>query len=264
MLPSLLSAGHSIHAIAGRDPLTLHQFQHDFAIPSTYLDLDAVLGDPTVDAVYIALPNSMHAEWTVRSLHAGKRVLCEKPLALNLAEADRVVAAARHAVLLENFCYRLPPVTAPLRAIEARFSFQATPEHRSRFTRALGGGSFLDLGCYGVDFAHRLLPGDLEILDVQAIRQPGDGEYPDVDQACLLRARCGAVSVEIESSFAAPPRQEFLLRSWDGSVECLQRSDDTAGMLKRFAQMQQSDPADLLRCRRNASVYEQVLARMGY
>ena len=258
MLPAILGAGQTIHAIAGRDASKLAGFQRDFSVPFAYPDPQCVLRDPEIDAVYIPLPNSMHAAWTVRALEAGKRVLCEKPVALNLAEVERVIAAARSGILLENFSYQIPENAGALTAIETRFSFLATDEHRSRFDASLGGGSFLDLGCYGVDFAHRLLDADLEILDVQATRRG------NVDEACRVRALCGAVSVVIESSFTAPPRQEFLLRYAGGAERRIERSDDTIRLLRHFGSMTQSDPADLIRWRRNAAVCQQVLRRMQY
>lgn len=259
MLPAILQAGHSIAAIAGRDPEKLAEFRRDFAIPTAYQDLDAVLHDSAVDAVYIPLPNSMHAEWAVRALGAGKRVLCEKPLALNLADADRVIAAARGGVLLENFCYKIRDGIVSPRAIDVHFAFQATEEHRPRFSRPLGGGSFLDLGCYGVDFAHRFLNREIEILDVRATRRI---EWGDADESCLVQARSKGTSIQIRSSFAEPPLQEFALRFAGGSEERIQRDDDTVAMLQAFAQMRESSAPDLVRWRRNAAVYEEVLSRM--
>ena len=260
MLPAILASGQTIAAIAGRDPAKLEQFQRDFAIPRACTEPDAVLQDPAVDAVYIALPNSMHAEWAVRGLEAGKRVLCEKPLALNVGEADCVVGAARTGVLLENFSYRRNAGdSAAICHFSARFSFEATQEHRPRFNRSLGGGSFLDLGCYAVDFAHHVFDREIEILDARATYRP---DWGDADESCTVEARCGQASVHIETSFAAPPRQEFLLRYNDGSEELIPRADDTADLLRRFAAAFKSAPEDLIRWRRNAAVYEAVLARM--
>ena len=262
LLPAILSSGQTIAAIAGRDPARLAEFQRDFAITAAYLDLNALLQDPSVDAVYIPLPNSMHAEWTVRALQAGKRVLCEKPLALNLAEAGRVIDAARGRVLMENFSYQTKTRDSILNPqfIEVHFSFMATVDHRLRYDPALGGGSFLDLGCYGVDFVHRLLDCDVEILDVHATQRPAWGL---ADETCVVRARSASgVSIEITSSFAQPPRQDFILHFAGSEQLRIERADDTIGMLRAFANMTQSDPADILRWRRNASVYQEVLARM--
>jgi predicted dehydrogenase len=229
-----------------------------------------------VDAVYIPLPNSMHAEWTLRALEAGKRVLCEKPLALNLAEAERVIAAARGRVLLENFSYQTKTRDSILNTqfihphfIEVHFSFMATVDHRLRYDPALGGGSFLDLGCYGVDFVHRLLDCDLKILEVHATPPaPERRAWGLADETCVVRARSASgVSIEITSSFAQPPRQEFILHFAHAGQLRIQRADDMLGMLRAFANMTESDPADILRWRRNAAVYQyvcqEVLARMA-
>lgn len=134
---------------------------------------EALLADPEVQAVYIAPPHPQHLEWTLRAAEAGKHILCEKPLALNRADTDRMVAAARrHKVfLMEAFMYRCHPQTArlaelvrdkaigELRVIEATFAvnFPFDPAHRI-YNKALGGGGILDLGCYPVSFA-RLLAG---------------------------------------------------------------------------------------------------------
>jgi predicted dehydrogenase len=268
LLPAILSSGQTIFAIAGRDPARLAEFQRDFAITAAYLDLNALLQDPSVDAVYIPLPNSMHAEWTVRALQAGKCVLCEKPLALNLAEVERVIDAARDRVLMENFSYQTKTRDSILNPqfIEVHFSFMATEDHRLRYDPALGGGSFLDLGCYGVDFVHRLLDCDVEILDVHATPPaPERRAWGLADETCVVRARSASgVSIEITSSFAQPPRQEFILHFAGGEQVRIERADDMLGMLRAFANMTKSDSADILRWRRNASVYQEVLARMQY
>lgn len=269
MLPAILSAGQRITAISGRDSARLVEFQEQFGIEAIYPwnEADRMLSSPDVDAIYIPLLNSMHAKWTLRALAAGKRVLCEKPLALNLAEAEDLIAAAEGGVLLENFSYHLSPgyqmPSRPPVAIEVHFSFQTTEDHRQRYDPATGGGSFLDLGCYGVDFAHRLLDSDLEIIEVHAAFQGA------VDETCIVHARApSGASIKITSSFAQPPRQEFLLRYAAGSQESseqrIERADNMAAMLLQFAASKESDPADLLRWRRNASVYQEVRARMGY
>jgi predicted dehydrogenase len=132
---------------------------------------EALLADPTVQAVYIANPHPGHLEWTLRAAAAGKHILCEKPVALNHADATRMVAAARqHQVcLMEAFMYRCHPQTArlaemvaggaigELRAIHANFTvpFKFDPAHRL-FDKALGGGAILDLGCYPVSFSRRM------------------------------------------------------------------------------------------------------------
>jgi predicted dehydrogenase len=139
-------------------------------IPSAFGSYDALLADSSVDAVYICLPNSMHHDWTMRSLAAGKHVLCEKPYSTDPAEVDAAhdVADAGGLVLTEGFMWRhtphalrfveeLPRV-GELRTIRATFSFGIESESDIRLNRELQGGSLMDVGTYCVS-ASRLLAG---------------------------------------------------------------------------------------------------------
>lgn len=129
-------------------------------------DYDAVLADPDIDAVYISLPNALHAEWTIKALDAGKHVLCEKPLATSAAEAETMFAAAlrNNRVLIEAFMYRCHPqlLTAcelltsgaigTISSIDASFCYRMRePEGNIRFDASLGGGAMMDIGCYCID-----------------------------------------------------------------------------------------------------------------
>ncbi len=200
-----------------------------------------------------------------------------KPLALTVAEADRVASAARahNRVLFENFSYHLTRDYQSLRpmpiSIEITFCFQATEEHRLRYNAALGGGSFLDLGCYGVDFVHRLLDRDVEILDVIAMQPAAERRaWGSVDETCVVHARSvSGTGIKMTTSFAMPPRQDIVLSYPDGEQRTIERADDAIAMLRAFALralegMRTSEPADIVRWRRNASVLEQVRARMQY
>jgi predicted dehydrogenase len=214
----------------------------------------------------------MHAEWTVRALAAGKHVLCEKPLALTVAEAERLAAAALTGkrVLMENFHYQLTPTyldLPPLRGLESidiHQSFFATQDHHSRYFLELGGGSFLDVGCYGVDFVHRLLDAQIEIEEVTASPAPSRGAAGFVDETCVLRGRAAGVAISITSSFAQAQRQDYILCFADGSQRQIVREANPEALLDAFADASQTDPADIRRWRRNASVYEQALRRMQY
>src|SRR5258708_20008703 len=125
-----------------------------------------MLDAPEIDGVYIALPNSLHVEWTVRSLEAGKHVLCEKPLALSVEDVDRIQAAAARAsrVAAEAFMYRHHPLThaaeavvksgrlGAVRGFKGAFTFPLTREGDVRLDPALGGGSLWHLGCHPVSY----------------------------------------------------------------------------------------------------------------
>jgi len=142
---------------------------------------EALLANPEVTAVYISTPHPMHKEWTVKAAEAGKHILCEKPLAMNHGEAAAMIEAARQndVFLMEAFMYRCHPQTARLvelirsgtigevQLIRATLSFSAPYDLKSRlFSRELGGGGILDVGCYCASIA-RLVAGAATGTDFQ-------------------------------------------------------------------------------------------------
>ena len=160
-------------AVASRSLESAARFAADYTVPRAYDSYDALLADPEVDAVYISLPNHLHARWTVRCAEAGKHILCEKPLAANYAEAMTAVEAARaHGVfLMEAFMYRCHPQTAKLvelvrsraigdvRLIQANFSYNMPDDLTNiRLQNQSAGGSIMDVGCYCMSMA-RLIAG---------------------------------------------------------------------------------------------------------
>jgi len=160
-------------AVGSRAQASADAFGKEFKISRCYSSYEALLADPTVQAVYISTPHPMHAEWAIKTAEAGKHILCEKPLTINHAEAMAVVEAAyRHNVfLMEAFMYRCHPQIAKLkellrekaigevRVIQATFSFKSKFDPRGRlYDNALGGGGILDVGCYCASAA-RLIAG---------------------------------------------------------------------------------------------------------
>ena len=131
---------------------------------------EALLADPDVDVVYIPLPNHLHAEWTIAAARAGKHVLCEKPLAMTAADAQRMVDACADAGvrLMEAFMYRQHPswvaameVVASgrlgrLRAVQSWFSFYNDDPTNIRNQLDAGGGALFDIGCYSVNLSRML------------------------------------------------------------------------------------------------------------
>ncbi|SFV34882.1 Predicted dehydrogenase [Devosia crocina] len=167
------SASGVLSAIATRDP-SKPNLATDFPGVRVVKGYDALLADPEIDAVYIAVPHTVHAEWAIKAAEAGKHVLVEKPLALSAHEADAVFHAHKKAGTFagEAFMYRLHPQTAKLieliksgtigevRMIQSSFGFSMgkfQPQHRL-FASALAGGGIMDVGCYPVSMA-RLLAG---------------------------------------------------------------------------------------------------------
>jgi D-xylose 1-dehydrogenase (NADP+, D-xylono-1,5-lactone-forming) len=165
-------------AVASRDAGRAQAYARDHAIERAYGSYDALLEDSDVEAVYIPLPNSMHFEWTLRALEAGKHVLCEKPFSRRSEEVERAFDLADSAglVLSEGFMWRHNPQTAKiselvaegavgrLRVIRVAMSFQLAAVHGANDVRLqpeLDGGALMDVGCYCVS-AIRLLAGEPE------------------------------------------------------------------------------------------------------
>ena len=148
-------------AVAARDPKRAREFADAHKIPRVLATYDDLVNDPALDVIYNPLPNSLHCEWTLAALRAGKHVLCEKPLASNAAEAERMTQAAGASgkILGEAFHYRYHPLADRIRAlmtdgtlgrlvhVEGHFSVPI-PETNIRFDWSLAGGATMDLGCY--------------------------------------------------------------------------------------------------------------------
>jgi predicted dehydrogenase len=163
-------------AVGSRTQATADQFARELGIPRAHGSYESLLADGDVQAVYIATPHPLHAAWAIRAAQAGKHILCEKPLAVNCADALRIVESARaqRVLLMEAFMYRCHPQTAKaielvksgvlgrIGLVQATFSFHNdfNPDGRL-WNRALGGGGILDVGGYPVSFA-RLVAGAAE------------------------------------------------------------------------------------------------------
>lgn len=167
------SSNGRVTAVASRDPERGAELAAAFGIDTVFASYEALIASPDIDAVYIPLPNSMHAEWSIGAADAGKAVLCEKPMALSAAEARRVANrfAAGNVPLMEGFMYRFHPqnvhalklvrdgAIGDIREVRAHLSvdIMANAAGNVRFDKGLGGGSLLDMGCYAVSAARRFL-----------------------------------------------------------------------------------------------------------
>jgi xylose dehydrogenase (NAD/NADP) len=161
-------------AVGSRKQESADAFARTHRITQAHSNYDALLADTKVDAIYNSLPNSLHHEWTIKALKAGKHVLCEKPLATNATEAAEMYAAAdrAHRVLAEAFMYRSNPqdhavvraiaegAIGELRLIRTSFCYRTNKvEGNIRFNRELAGGALMDIGCYCINFS-RHFAGD--------------------------------------------------------------------------------------------------------
>ena len=158
-------------AVASRNRARGETHARDWSIPRSVEGYQALLDDPSIDAVYIPLPNTDHVPWTLAAIAAGKHVLCEKPLALDPADVDRIANAAAKAgvIVEEGFMYRHEPLTArvlslinggaigAVRAILSGFTFALEPGRNIRFDPTLGGGSLSDVGSYPITYAQLIV-----------------------------------------------------------------------------------------------------------
>ncbi len=175
-LPAVREAGGEAAAVAGRDTGRVQQWARDNGVARAVTGYQALIEDPAVDALYLPLPNALHAEWTIRALQAGKPVLCEKPLTGTLAEAGQVLAVARETgtPLWEAFVFpfhdqmeRLGALLADgvigeLREIQSDFHFVLDRPGDIRLAAGLAGGSLNDVGCYPVRLARDLFAAEHE------------------------------------------------------------------------------------------------------
>ncbi len=182
----------TVAAVAARDPGQARRFAAKHRIRQVHDSYQELIDDPAIDAIYNPLPNSLHAQWTLRAIEAGKHVLCEKPFTANADEAARVAAAARASglVVMEAFHYRYHPLArrmqdvvlggeiGPLRYLEASLCFPLPRFSDIRYSYALAGGATMDAGCYAINWLRMLGPGEPEVLSARARLHS-----PDVDRA---------------------------------------------------------------------------------
>jgi xylose dehydrogenase (NAD/NADP) len=213
VLPAISASKNGrVVAIASRDPLRARDLAEGYPgakAPATY---EALLEDREVDAVYIPLVNSVHKEWTLRALAAGKHVLCEKPLAMNATEADEMDVAAQSAGkhLMEAAMYRFHPrtrafvegLTNPI-YVHATFGFTLKGKSNYRFQPDLGGGALLDIGFYVVSAARWILGEPEDVLAQSKLRNG-----VDLTTSALLKFSGGRTAA-VWASFESPELQEL-------------------------------------------------------
>ncbi len=249
--PIQLSPQHELVAVGSRNEARAREFARKWGIPRVYGTYEALLADPEIDVIYIPLPNSMHAEWTVRAVEAGKHVLCEKPLTLTPAEVDLVEAAARRTgkVVAEAFMYRHHPQTrtvkeivdsgalGQLKLVRGCFSYTLSRENDVRLDPYLGGGSIWDVGCYPISYARYLIGSEpVEVFGRQATGPSGvdltftgqmrysNEVYAQFDSSFRMASRSWVEAVGSEASLFVPNpykpgEKETLYLQRDGQME---------------------------------------------
>jgi D-xylose 1-dehydrogenase (NADP+, D-xylono-1,5-lactone-forming) len=219
----------AVVGVASRDGAKAERFATEVGVPRSYNSYEALLADPEIDAIYNPLPNSLHAQWSIRAMEAGKHVLCEKPLAATSAEArDMFEAARRNRVhLVEGYPYRAQPQTLKLRElldagaigavklIQASFGFTLSDGANIRFNPALGGGALLDVGSYTVSLA--CMVAKARPSRVSAFAQWTDSGV-DRTLAATLEFSSGLLA-QVSCSFATALHRQALIVGTEGVLQ---------------------------------------------
>jgi predicted dehydrogenase len=222
-----LSDEVDVVAVASRDQAHADAYARDHAIPRAHGSYEALLADPDVEAVYIPLPNSMHCEWALNALEAGKHVLCEKPMSRRPEEVSAVfdAAEANDRFCMEGFMWRHNPQTRRLtelvgdgavgevRLVRAAFSFSLTELGNVRMRPELEGGALMDVGCYCIS-GSRLLAGEpVRVTGQQVVGSTG----VDVRFSTTLLFP-GDVLGHFDCGFDLPDRSELEVIGSEGSI----------------------------------------------
>jgi D-xylose 1-dehydrogenase (NADP+, D-xylono-1,5-lactone-forming) len=216
-----------VTAVASRDAGRAEAFARAHGIPRA-CGYDELVADPEVDAVYVPLPNGLHAAWTIAAAGAGKHVLCEKPLATSEAEARDMFAAADAAgvFLVEGFPYLFQPQTLEIERLvasgaigEVRTMYAAfgttIGEPDIRFDPDLGGGALLDAGSYPVSFIRQVFR-ERPSRVASAIARWRDGI--DLTLAATLEFAGGGIA-QLSCSFATAPHRHAIIAGSAGVIE---------------------------------------------
>lgn len=264
----LSAHGFILAAAASRDGSRAAAFAGGHGIPVSHASYDALLADPGVEAVYISLPNHMHAEWSIRASRAGKHVLCEKPAALSEADCEAMIRAAERAgtFFMEGFMYRCHPqwglaqaivdegAIGAVRSLRAAFCYDMGQRPGNiRLSPAAGGGALADVGCYALDFARRFAGAEPIGMKVKArIGPEGVDEFAEAilefpggikaEIACALReARPHLAVIEGDGGRIEiprpwhPPADGAEVKVFTADGEACYRTGDGLGLFAREA-----------------------------
>lgn len=218
LVHAIRAEGGDVRAVASRSADRAAAFAAEFGVEQGVVGYDTLLADPEIDAVYVATTNDLHHRNTLDAIAAGKAVLCEKPFALNLAQAEEMAAAARTAgvFVMEAMWMRfIPAIEAMLaavddgaigtvRAVHADFAFISDAGPGNRLVEpALGGGALLDLGVYPITFAQLVLGAPSSVAARANLAPTG----VDEQVAAVLGFEDGAIATAYASYRAASPME---------------------------------------------------------
>jgi predicted dehydrogenase len=214
-------------AVGSRELARARAFADEHGIPAAYGSYEELLADPSVEAIYNPLPNTLHCEWSIRALEAGKHVLCEKPMSSSVAEVEEAFAVSERTGLhlMEAFMYRHHPqakrlaalvaegAIGALRVIRSTFSYGLFDESNIRLRTDVDGGSLMDVGCYCIS-GSRLLGGEPEAVFGRAFIGPTGTDWAFTGS---LRFP-GDVLALFDCATCLPNRDELEVIGSDGSL----------------------------------------------
>ena len=233
LIPAIQASGNAqLYALSSRDEAVARKAANEHRSEKAYGSYQALLDDPEVEAVYNPLPNSMHAEWTIKAAEKGKHILCEKPIAVDVKECEQMIDACRKngVKLMEAFMYRFHPqnirvrelikegVIGEVRQMRASFSFNFTDLDNIRMRHDLAGGAMMDLGCYTINVCRFIFASDPE----EVYANVGFGAESKVDEvASGLLKFPGERLAQFDCSFRASRRQNYEVVGNKGSIQVL-------------------------------------------
>jgi predicted dehydrogenase len=231
VIPAIMAGRRGVvAAIASRDGARARVIASRFGIARSYDSYQALLEDPDIEAIYNPLPNHLHVEWTVRALAAGKHVLCEKPIGINAAEAQALIAARDRSGLrvIEAFMVRHHPQwhrvralvqegrIGTVRAIQSAFVFSVLDPKNVRNRADIGGGALYDVGCYPIVTARYVFGAEPDRAIALVDRDPELG----VDRVTSgLLAFPGGGQLAFSSSLQLAPYQRVVILGTEGRIE---------------------------------------------
>lgn len=214
--PLRTSGRNHLLAVASRDKNRAIEYAREKNIERAYGSYAELIEDEDVDVVYNALPNHLHAEWTIKAVEAGKHVLCEKPLALSLEDVDAISTAAKKnkKIVTEAFMFRTHAQTklvkdivesgklGKIKMIRSNFTFVMTNQDDYRWKPEMGGGSLWDIGCYPLSYARTILAAEpIEVFGCQVTGCTG------IDESFIAHIRFpGDVFAHFDCSIKIPFR----------------------------------------------------------
>jgi len=292
MVGAKASSRIEVVAVASRDQARGEAFARAHGIPRV-CSYDQLIADRAIDAIYNPLPNSLHAAWSIAAARAGKHVLCEKPLAGSLAEAEAMFAAADAAgvVLIEAYPYMFQPQTLELehliasgaigdvRLMFATFGFTVAEPGNIRLDPALGGGSLMDAGCYPVSFVRQVFGcrpahvaatarwvGGVDQTLAATLEFPGGGIAQiscsfatGVHRRAIIAGSAGVIETDYHNHTDRSPAPSYRIKrgtDWQAEFETVPVASENGFRVEidAFAELLERDDRAVERARRAASL----------